>query len=453
MKKKTIDFLFLSAFAIIGISLLFASFSFNKLDNSSQLVDHSYIAKDKIMILKSKFKSMLYNQRTYLLAEDPYYLTKHKKKKEKIEELFHNLENQIKDNPEQLSKLKTLRNSYILCIRALEHELTILPSDPESIKRNIKTSTKYAEHFIETAESMELKENNLLYERLKSQSKEMKITPVAFSTLGMLSFAVVAFAFFRQKIDLNDKEELLKNKRQLLKRLLDSNTSLEEYAYIASHDLQEPLRKIQIFTDTANLALERSQHEEVKKYLLKIDQSSKEARKMILGLLEHSHMDRNKDPLSLIRVSDLFQEVAAEYRIAHKPDISFDIKINHTPAIMVYKSQILELLRNLFSNAVRFRKPGGVVSVSLNYEEVTSKDGERFDKISISDQGIGFDPSNSKLIFEMFSKLSLHKNSKRNNLGLSLCKKIMENHGGSITAESKEGIGTTFHLFFSKDGA
>lgn len=454
MKSKSIDFLFLAAFLFIGITLFTTYSSFRKLDTFNQLVDHSYLVKNKITDLESQFRSMVSNQRTYLLSEDPEHLVTYRQRKEQVDILFKDLESLILDNPEQLQNLKALKENYVSYTSGLQNELNLFSEGGflmnSKIKKSISTTTQYSEDFITAIEAMDDVESNLLRQRLDNQWQGERMTPIAFSVLGLLSFAVIAFAFFRQKVDLSEKEKLLTNKRQLLKRLLNSNADLEEYAYLASHDLQEPLRKIQMFTDTAQMAMEREKPEDAKRFLQKIDNSSREAQKMVKGLLEHAQMDRNKEELSLARISDIFKEVAAEFREANQPDLSFDIQVEETPMVMVYEGQIMELLGNLFSNAVKFRKENSrIVHVSLSYSIMESE--EEYHHISIADKGVGFEPSNSKLIFEMFGKLSLHKNSKKNNLGLSLCKKIMENHRGRIYAESDPGKGSTFHLLFPKN--
>ncbi len=455
MKSKTIDLLFLAAFLFIGVTLFTTYSSFRKLDVFNQLVDHSYVVKNKITDLESEFRSMLSNQRTYLLTGEPQYLIKYRERKDQVELLFNELEAKIQDNPIQIKNLDTLRSNYERHAEALLKELNLFSVSPEKnnsgITNTIALTTRHSEQFLRDIEVLDKVEDDLLSERLDNQGQGERMTPIAFSVLGALSFGIIAFAFFRQKVDLNEKEKLLSNKRQLLKRLLYSNAELEEYAYLASHDLQEPLRKIQMFTDTAKLSLERNEPEETRRFLNKIDRSSQEARKMIKGLLEHAHLVKTKDELSLVRVSDLFQEVASEFRIAHKPDITFEISVEKTPMIMAFESQILELLRNLFSNALKFRKEHtNLVVIGLLYRE-TGLHNDDFHQITVFDKGCGFEDSYSQHIFEMFSKLNLHINSRKNNLGLSLCKKIMENHRGTISAESTPGEGTRIHLFFPKE--
>lgn len=453
MKSKSIDILFLSAFLFIGITLYTTYSGVRKQESFNDLVDHTYLVKNKIIDLESEFRSMISNQRSYMLSEDDSYLKVYHERSSTLDQMYEELKAMTIDNPDQVKNLDDLKKNLLNTKYVLNQQLELFEKGglftDRKVRNHIKKTDQYATGFLNAIHKMSEIENELLKERIYSQDAGKQLTPYTFTLLGILSFAVIAFAFFKQKASLAEKNELLRNKRHLLKNLLNSNADLEEYAFLASHDLKEPLRKIQIFSDTALLALDKDQNEDVKKYLDKIDRLARDADKMVKGLLNHAQLEKNEKDLSLKRPSDLFSDVAAEFRGANEPEISFSIVSDETPMLMVYEGQIKDLFRNLFSNAIKFRKEGKLVEIKLSYDQVT-KGGEEFHRISLSDKGVGFDQSYSRLIFEMFSKLNLHKNSKKNNIGLSLCKKVMDNHHGKIEARSVRDEGTTFHLFFPK---
>ncbi|WP_304238156.1 CHASE3 domain-containing protein [Jiulongibacter sediminis] len=453
MKSKSIDILFLSAFLFIGITLYTTYSSVRKQESFNDLVDHTYLVKNKILDLESEFRSMISNQRSYMFSEDTQYLKVYRDRSSALDQMHEELLTMTQDNPDQQKNLKDLKKSLNDTRYVLNQQLKLFENgglfSNRKVRNHINETDQYADSFLNTIRKMSEVENELLKERIYSQDAGERLTPYTFTLLGVLSFAIIAFAFFKQKASLTEKNELLKNKRHLLKNLLNSNADLEEYAYLASHDLKEPLRKIQIFSDTAQIAIDRDNPDDVRKYLQKIDKSANDAARMVDGLLSHAQLEKNEKDLSLNRLSDLFGDVAAEFRTAHEPDIKFSISSEETPMLMVYESQIKDLFRNLFSNAVKFRKEGDLVEIKMTCDQVNVK-GEEYYRVSFVDNGVGFDQNYAGLLFEMFNKLNLHQNSKKNNTGLSLCKKVMDNHHGKIEAHSVKNEGSTFHLLFPK---
>ncbi|MGR3810900.1 sensor histidine kinase [Jiulongibacter sp. NS-SX5] len=454
MKSKSIDFLFLAAFLFIGITFYSTYTNIRKQESFNDMVDHTYLVKNRILDLESEFRSMVSNQRSFLLCGEQQYLQTYRSKASELDSLVENLKSIVGDNPIQQANLDTLNKNLLNTKYVLRQQLDLKEKGGiftnKKLKDHISETDQYADRYHKEIKDMAAIEDQLLKERLVLQYEGERLTSYAFILLGILSFAIIAFAYFKQKHDLNEKERLLVNKRKLLKNLLNSNAELEEYAYLASHDLKEPLRKIQVFSDIASLAHEKGDHEKVKNQLAKIDKSAAEAGVLVDGLLEHAQLERNENDLSLQRFSDLFNTVSAEFRAAIKPDLNLKIEFEETPMFTLYEGQILDLLRNLFSNSVKFRKEGEkTVEVSLLYEQI-EKSGESYHKISIQDKGSGFDQSEAKSIFEIFSNLNLHPNSKNKNVGLSLCKKVMDNHHGEIEVQSEKNIGTTFILLFPK---
>lgn len=236
------------------------------------------------------------------------------------------------------------------------------------------------------------------------------------------------------------------------KNLEQSNEELRQFAYVASHDLQEPLRKITTF---ANLVTQRHQENDMRDmqlYLRKIVESSKRMSRLINDLLNFSRSTRNSRDFSKIDLSVVVADILGDFDLtAHKIDLRIEIeKLTIIDAIPI---QMIQLFHNLLSNAIKFsaNNPNPVVKVScrrLKKDEVPlSLDTERkYLEIKISDNGIGFNQQFADQIFVIFQRLHDKQTFPGTGIGLALCKKIVSNHDGMIFAESSSGEGANFFV-------
>jgi signal transduction histidine kinase len=248
-----------------------------------------------------------------------------------------------------------------------------------------------------------------------------------------------------EKINLLN-EQLIRNNTQLT----STNEELDRFAYVASHDLQEPLRKIMIFSDkilmSGNLDAERE------KYFRKIISSSKRMELLINDLLNFSRQPMNSADFRKIDLNVLTREAIAELEIEIEKN-NARINISELPVIWAVPSLMRQLFHNLISNAIKFRKKTVETVIHIEAKKLNSTDssfpvktmnGNNYYKISISDNGIGFDPKYADEIFMVFKRLHSYHEFEGSGVGLSICKKIIEKHNGFITAQSKPGNGSTF---------
>lgn len=228
--------------------------------------------------------------------------------------------------------------------------------------------------------------------------------------------------------------------------LLNSkNTELASFTYIASHDLQEPLRKIQMFasrileTDTENFS------EKSMSYFKSITATANRMQQLIDALLSYSEMDsENLRPIKT-NLNKLVKEVLGLLDTSLNGQEAL-IELGELPTVRVIPIQFQQLFLNIIGNAIKYSKPNEPPVVKL---EATKKmiDNQYYWKISVSDQGIGFDPKYSEKIFEVFQRLHGKKEYVGTGVGLAICQKIIKNHNGFITAESTPNVGATFSIF------
>ncbi len=238
--------------------------------------------------------------------------------------------------------------------------------------------------------------------------------------------------------------------KSLVDKLQESNAGLQEFAYIASHDLQEPLRKISTFGDRLLATQKGRLTQEGEIYLTKIVQSSIRMQQMINDLLSISVISNEKTFMKY-DLNDILEDVLInlEYKIEEKKAY---IEYDPLPEAVVIPSQMRQLFQNLISNSLKFSKPNEplVLNIYWKYHEKCpnllkqSKKNKKFLEISFNDNGIGIDNSYAEKIFTIFQRLHSKHEYEGTGIGLAICKKIVEHHGGIITASGQPGVGTTF---------
>jgi PAS domain S-box-containing protein len=222
-------------------------------------------------------------------------------------------------------------------------------------------------------------------------------------------------------------------------QLSRSNAELERFAYIASHDLQEPLRNITSFISLLNRRLKDRLDDEEKEYLQFINDGSKRMSDLIRGLLNHSRL-QNKTSLSKVNHNILLQEVCRDMGALLK---DAEIQISTLPSVLGDTNQLHRLWLNLISNAIKFRKLDHPCQIKIDSKILN----EQWIQFSITDNGIGIAEENQEIIFDIFKRLHSRDEYEGSGLGLSICRKIVQNHRGKIWAESVLGKGSTFYFW------
>jgi PAS domain S-box-containing protein len=235
-------------------------------------------------------------------------------------------------------------------------------------------------------------------------------------------------------VDITDHKKTNEMNRQLL----HFNEQLEQFAYAASHDMQEPLRKISTF---ASLLEDRNcdqLDDSGKTYLKKISNSVDRMSDIINDLLNYTRESKRRENIVAVDLNEIVKNVLSDLElIIHQKNATF--LVDTLPSIRAMPNQITRLFYNLFSNSLKFSKETETPAI-----KVTVKQTSTFLEICIQDNGIGFDPKYAEKIFGLFQRLNDRKSYTGTGIGLSLCKKIVENHGGEILAHSKPDEGALF---------
>lgn len=235
-------------------------------------------------------------------------------------------------------------------------------------------------------------------------------------------------------------------------KLTRSNEELSQFAHVASHDLQEPVRKISVFVEKVFRALPEMD-ERARIYLEKIDASANRMLNLIRGVLTHSQISNRGTDYEKVDLNEVLAEVLGEY------DLLIDepgrqIIVKDLPVIEASKVQMSQLFGNLISNSLKFSIPGKPLVIEISSEELDDQavdladlsPDKRYYKIQFRDNGIGFSQNHAEQIFEIFQRLHSKTEYSGTGIGLATCKKIVQNHGGSIYAVSAPGEGAVFHI-------
>ncbi|HET9429522.1 MAG TPA: ATP-binding protein, partial [Chitinophagaceae bacterium] len=232
--------------------------------------------------------------------------------------------------------------------------------------------------------------------------------------------------------------------------LKEANAELDQFAYLASHDLQEPLRKIMVFSD--KILLKQLQDEETGRYFTKITNSARRMQALINDLLSFSRHSVGTSDFKKTDLRLLVNEAIAELEIEIEKS-NAHIIVKELPSLTVIPGLMQQLFYNLVSNAIKFRKKSVPPLITIEAEKIvhpiqqrlpSSINGTTYHQIGITDNGIGFDEKYAGEIFMVFKRLHSYHEYEGTGVGLSLCKKIIEKHNGFISASSKPGEGSKF---------
>ena len=236
----------------------------------------------------------------------------------------------------------------------------------------------------------------------------------------------------------------------LVIELRRTNESLEQFAYVASHDLQEPLRKIISFGDALEQEFGAELSEPAQAMIGRMQRAASRMRLLVQDLLNYARLTSNPTAHRLVSLNDLLTGILADFD-ADIQKRGVILTLDALPPVVGDAALLRDLFKNIVSNALKFHQPGRPSRITVTGQLVnrpTTQPGVGHGaEICISDNGIGFDEQHIDRIFTVFQRLHGQSQYEGTGIGLAICKKIVELHGGSITARSQSGVGTTFSVW------
>ncbi|MES2003951.1 MAG: PAS domain S-box protein [Bacteroidota bacterium] len=285
------------------------------------------------------------------------------------------------------------------------------------------------------------------YRFLKSNGKYAYVFDKGYIIRDETGKAVRLIGATRDITERKEHEALLLELNNRLKQRADelaaSNVELERFAYIASHDMQEPLRMITSFLQLFKKKYEDQIDETAEQYIHYAVDGADRMKKLILDLLEYSRVGSNKDDMEEIDTNVLVKEVIDVF-IGRIDEINATVTADPLPVITANKTQLFQLFQNLVGNALKYH------SGEMAHVQISGKEEPNHYEFSVRDNGIGIKPIFFEKIFILFQRLHHRNEYSGTGIGLAICKKIVEKHNGKIWVESEPGKGSCFYFTISK---
>ncbi len=488
MKKRHIillDFLFICVLLfLLGFSYLSYK-RIDKLKNAADWVNHSSLVKLNVILTLNHVIDAESGQRGYLLTRDTIFLNQYNKAMSKVDDEMARLIFLVKDNKSQyvqVLQLQRITNSRLAVLK----EINALSQDKNATEADAKTLVRKGKMIRELSRTVSRKiiadEQKLLERRAREKDSANSLTPIfvlIFSVFAIV-FVITAYIKMRSETTLRISAQVnaatsrkLQEEGAKLNQLLESkvtertreleqkNISLENmndellsFNYVASHDLQEPLRKIQAFSNRI-MDSDETFSQTTRDYFERITAAAYRMQKLLDALISYSRANNTEQDFTMTDLNVLLGEVKTDIGelIDEKKTV---INSEELPSINGITHQLHQLFVNLIANSIKYSKPEVTPEINIRCQKVDVGDIKKtvylhdksYWKITFEDNGIGFESQYEDKIFELFQRLHGRNEFEGTGIGLAICKKIVQNHNGYIAAEGRPGRGATFFIYF-----
>lgn len=460
MKKRlrSIVSAFSISFVIMAALSLYSMEQFSTLTDYSDAVDHTNQVINRLYKIDNSIREFDTQERDFILTKEHTYADQLVGMSRSIMPEVSALKILIKGDSLQNQSLTLLRGALAMRYSGFRDNISLIDSSSyTAILPYLEKSTQRRQECITYITRMMTRENTLLQERFQGKKKYQQLTSNTIKYL-ILIFGIVTILLFVLMI--NELRQRVLYQEELQTKLIDlrrSHAELEQIAFAASHDLQEPLRKIRIFGNRLLYLRKGEIDEESKMTVERINNAAERMQDLIEDMVNLTGLIKEDSDMEAIDLNNLFISVKQE--LSEKIEAKqATIHLETLPEIQGYRRQLHILFKSLLDNSVKFSRDGipPVVSIRVdktNGEELIDIDrqlaGKLFYKITISDNGIGFDNKFISKMFKIFHRLHNEEAGyEGQGIGLAICQRIMVNHKGYITAYGHTEVGATFKLFF-----
>jgi signal transduction histidine kinase len=449
------------ALLVTSLLLIVAlSHSYNAINKEliyySEKVDQSEFIISIVNDVSAGIYKAAYLSNSYLISNDTVYLNKTLASLKSLSEKREKLDS-LSIHSATLKRRTYLLNEHLGNLKSHIRDLSMLVQHPSD---SLYTAAFYGrsreiEASVRLTSEMIMVEQKLLHTRTVSRDNytQKTYTYNVILVLVALVFLTSAFILLDREISRNKLYRLsLENKIENLNR---SNSELEQFAYVASHDLQEPLRKIRSFADRTISKYRHELSEDVYQMLIEIDISSQRMQALIQDLLAFSRIVNTGSHPELVDLNGIMTQVTSNLAQTIEESKAI-ICCDPLPAIDAYDTQMEQLFQNLLSNSIKYHRENVKPEVHISHQLVAgevipnvkeSHKDQQFHLIRVSDNGIGFKKEFAEKIFIIFQRLHDRNQFDGTGIGLAICKRIVSNHNGYIFADCPNGVGASFYIY------
>ncbi len=448
---------FVVAMLLIAGGFALSFYSYNQYGADSERVEHSYRVIGKLDAVMSALKDVETGSRGYALSQDSLFLEPYYIAMPQLPRDLRALRRLVADDPTQVCRTDSLAKLVELKISITKRRIKGVKTEQsvvmDSYLRLGKIRMDNVRRWI--AEMVRI-EQTLLAERNQQARQSFRNTLLIIFALSVLTFIALIVAYRLLEAELKRRAA---NETQLrayedelraqIRQLEASNQELERFAFVASHDLQEPLRKIQSFASLVNERYETQLDDAGRQFLSKIMSSANRMSKLIKELLTFSRLNGIKNEFKPVNLNHVMQRVLTEYEQTVTAS-NARITIDELPTIQAVPGQMEQLFGNLIANALKFTAPGESPVIEVSTRLISDaverglRPGKSYSGIIVRDSGIGFDEKYATHIFDLFQRLHGKTTYEGTGIGLAICKRIVVFHKGDIIAHSQPNRGATF---------
>ncbi len=425
----------------------------------SERVEHTYQTQLRIEELFSSIRSAVSAQRGYLLSGDTTYLNDYKRHRESTYAGWKRVDSLTADNPVQNKNLDTLHQLLTQRFDVLDNMLREYENSSVSgsriFKGHIAESQDITRTMLAKFGDVRDQEKILMQERALVKAASERAAPALLLGFVIIALLLLSLSFMLLERELTRRLATQKELELKVEALNQTNNELEQFTYVASHDLQEPLRKIMTFGTMLKIKQKDRLDEEGNRLLDTITNLSQRMKNLIEDLLVFSRISNHNQsfvPVDLNQVvaqvwQDLSETVQQQQAI---------LNCGKLPRMAAHPSQMHQLFQNLLANSLKYARSGvsPVIHIScvMTSGQEIDKRGDlltdtTFHKIQIEDNGIGFEQQYAEQIFAIFQRLHTKETYSGTGVGLAICKRIVTNHGGYIQATASPGKGALFSIY------
>ncbi len=432
-------------------------------ENNSRVVDSFEVIQSADAVLVALIDAET-GQRGFIITGEDRYLEPYYLGLRNLDESFTRMSSLSAGEPAQAERIAALE-------KVARSRMSILAANIERFRQSGRAGAASTELLDPGKREMDaartLIAEFLADERLRLEArtqnsvrsgKSAAFTVVAANLFALALLGVIYFLVSRYLAERKRSEHALRASNEFLEQrvkertseldesnqeLERSNRELQDFAFVASHDLQEPLRKIQAFGDRLVTKHGPELSEQGRDYLGRMQSAAGRMHTLINDLLTFSRVTTKAQPFEPCDLDQIAKEVLNDLEVRLQ-DNNAHLEIDTLPTIDADPLQMRQLLQNLIGNAIKFHRPGVPPIIKIKGTLTGRPDGKEMLTLTVTDNGIGFDEKYLDRIFTPFQRLHGRDAYEGTGIGLAVCRKIVERHGGTLTAESEPGKGSTF---------